>query len=86
MSLSYLSLCMFYFLSLTTTQWGVISHSAQRGLEELKATEQKKNRKTQTGKGDRGVERFGGGVCACVTCLGGGKPDRARWRTGRWRD
>lgn len=39
------------FFFLTVAQQGAISHSAQRGLEELKATEQKKNRKR------RGVER-----------------------------
>ncbi len=45
-----LFVCFIFFLPLTATQRGAISHSAQRGLEELKATEQKKNRKTETGK------------------------------------
>lgn len=45
-----LFVCFIFFLPLTATQQGAISHSAQRGLEELKATEQKKNRKTETGK------------------------------------
>lgn len=45
-----LFVCFIFFLPLTTTQRGAISHSAQRDLEELKATEQKKNRKTETGK------------------------------------
>ncbi|TWW72980.1 myosin-I linker protein 3 [Takifugu flavidus] len=46
------------FLPLTVTQQGAISHSAQRGLEELKATERKKNRKRER---RQGVERGGGG-------------------------
>lgn len=52
----YLFVCFIFFLPLTATQQGAISHSAQRGLEELKVTEQKKNRKTETGKetGDLG--------------------------------
>lgn len=41
LSLSFF-LCFISFLPLTATQQGAISHSAQRGLEELKATEQKK--------------------------------------------
>lgn len=52
--------CLYLFLllslPLTATQQGAISHSAERGLEELKATEQKKNRKTETGK-EMGIER-----------------------------
>lgn len=61
-----LFVCFIFFLLLATTQWGAISHSAQRGLEELKATEQKKNRKSETGKetgelGDGGEETGGGG-------------------------
>lgn len=46
------------FLPLTVAQQGASSHSAQRGLEELKATEQKKNRKRER---RRGVEGGGGG-------------------------
>lgn len=46
------------FLPLTVTQQGAISHSAQRGLEELKATERKKNRKRER---RQGLERGGGG-------------------------
>lgn len=42
--------CFVFFLPLTATQRGAISHSAPRGLEELKATEQKKNRKTEPGR------------------------------------
>ena len=49
-SLFALFVCFIFFLPLTATQRGAISHSAQRGLEELKATEQKKNRKTETGR------------------------------------
>lgn len=50
-----------FFLPLTATQRGAISHSAQRDLEELKATEQKKNRKTESRKetGELGVGRDG---------------------------
>ncbi len=92
-SLLYLSIslslfvCFIFFLPLTATQQGAISHSAQRGLEELKATEQKKNRKTETGKetGELREERRRAGGDG-VRCSGGSEPDRVLWHTRRWRD
>lgn len=57
----HLFVCFIFFLPLTATQQGAISHSAQRGLEELKVTEQKKNRKTETGKETGDLGGGGGG-------------------------
>lgn len=51
------------FLPLTATQQGAISHSAQTSLEELKATEQKKNRKQSRSQELKDLGRRGrGGV------------------------
>lgn len=53
------------FLPLTVAQQGAISHSAHRGLEELKATEQKKNRKRGRRRGAERAEEVGRAGARC---------------------
>lgn len=53
------------FLPLTVTQQGAISHSAQRGREELKATEQKKNRQRERRRAVERAEEVGRARVRC---------------------